>query len=125
MTTPVPLPDEPDIYEALINTLTEASQAYREAAVHIQAALPNIHRILELHQSIQPAIDGADMNRSQAVSAQTFARAYQASTTIISGLEVWNSGSQSLLACLELATMMLQAERELQAYRESPDALAG
>ncbi len=121
--TNLPPPDEPDIYEGLVNALIAASRAYREALVHFQAALPRVHDILELHQPVQPFIDEASISRPQAVAAQTFARAYQASSAMIQGLEIWNDAEQSLRAGLELATMLLQAERRLQTESDNPDAL--
>ena len=53
MTTPLPPPDEPDIYESLIDALIAASTAFREASPHFEAALPRLRRAFELHEEVQ------------------------------------------------------------------------
>ena len=57
--TSLPPPDEPDIYESLINALIAASTAFRESSPYFEAALPRIRRAFELHQEVQLAIDAA------------------------------------------------------------------
>ena len=58
MTNPPP-PDEPDIYEGLINALIAASTGFREASVHFEAGLPHMRRAFELHEEVRLIIDEA------------------------------------------------------------------
>ena len=57
MATPLPPPDEPDIYEALINALIAASTAFREASPHFEAALPHMRRAFELDREVQDRLE--------------------------------------------------------------------
>jgi hypothetical protein len=59
MNTQVPPPDEPDIYESLINALIAASTGFREASVHFEAGLPHMRRAFELHEEVRLIIDAA------------------------------------------------------------------
>ena len=60
MTTPVPSPGEPDIYEALIDYLEAASAAHREASFHFEAALPQLNRGIALHRESQGIMNEAN-----------------------------------------------------------------
>ena len=57
MTTPLPFPDEPDIYESLIDALIAASTAFREASPHFEAALPRMRRAFELDRDVQVMVE--------------------------------------------------------------------
>ena len=57
VTAPLPPPDEPDIYESLINALIAASTAFREASPHFEAALPHMRRALELDREVQVMLE--------------------------------------------------------------------
>ncbi len=69
MTTPVPSPDEPDIYEALIDYLEAASAAHREASFHFEAALPQINRGIALHRESQGIMNEANALSDEATEA--------------------------------------------------------
>ena len=57
MTTPVPPPDEPDIYEALIEVLITASTAHLEASSHFEIGLKHIDQSLELHRHSEEVME--------------------------------------------------------------------
>ena len=71
--TSLPPPDEPDIYESLINALIAASSGFREASTHFEAALPHMRRALELDRQILDIIE-----ESGSVSADTTSRLLEA-----------------------------------------------
>ena len=52
MTTPMPLPDEPDIYQSLAAALMEASRGIRTANERSFAALQYVDRAIELEGNI-------------------------------------------------------------------------
>ncbi len=66
MTTPVPPPDEPDIYEALIDYLEAAGAAHREASFHFEAALPQINRAQRMHRESSDIMREADARSDEA-----------------------------------------------------------
>ena len=66
--TSLPPPDEPDIYESLINALVAASTAFRESSPYFEAALPYMRRALELDRQVQDISE-----ESAAVSEQATA----------------------------------------------------
>ena len=49
MTTPVPTPGEPDIYEVLLDALIAASTAFLDAESHFQASYPYMTQSIALH----------------------------------------------------------------------------
>ena len=55
--TNLPPPDEPDIYEGLINALIAASTAHREASERFQVGLPYINRSFELHRQVHAIME--------------------------------------------------------------------
>lgn len=55
--TSLPPPDEPDIYESLINALVAASTAFREASPYFAAALPHMRRSIELDRQVQDIVE--------------------------------------------------------------------
>ena len=57
MTTPLPPPNEPDIYESLINALIAASVGFREASPHFEAALTHMRQAFELDREVQEIVE--------------------------------------------------------------------
>ncbi len=59
--TNLPPPDEPDIYEGLINALIAASTAHREASERFQVGLPYVHRAFELHEQVRQIVEESNV----------------------------------------------------------------
>ena len=57
MTTPVLPPDEPDIYEALIEVLITASTAHLEASGYFEVGLKHIDQSIELHRHSEEVME--------------------------------------------------------------------